>query len=240
MLTRKQHELLVFIDDHLKKTGVSPSFDEMKVGLRLKSKSGIHRLITALEERGFLARRHNRARALAVLRLPENVAVGSRRAGETKNVSASSGRHTVPIGFSGSVADPCPANDIDVIQVPLHGRIAAGLAAEAPHVSGDRLAVPAALLPDGAHDHYALEVAGDSMTEAGILEGDMIIVRRDATVESGKIAVVSVDGDATLKRIFRHGNKIGLEPANVRYSTRVFPSERVTVQGRLVALLRRY
>jgi repressor LexA len=176
MLTRRQHELLLFIDDHLKQTGISPSFDEMKRGMRLKSKSGIHRLIAALEERRFLARRHDRARALEVLRLPENLADGKLFKGAAKTVSPGSGRHTVPICFSGSVANPWPANDIGVIQVPIHGQIAGGLASEALHVSGNYVAVPAALLTDGVHQHYALEVVGDSMTGAGFLEGDMIIL----------------------------------------------------------------
>jgi repressor LexA len=153
MLTQRQCELLLFIDDHLKQTGVSPSFDEMKNGMQLKSKSGVHRLITALEERGFLARRHDRARALEVLRLPENLTAGNRPIGAASTVSAGSGYHIVPIGFLGSVVHPCPANDNGVIEVPLYDRIAVGLAIEAPHVLGVYLAVPAALLPDGDHEH---------------------------------------------------------------------------------------
>jgi len=240
MLTRKQHQLLSFIDDYLKRTGTSPSFEEMKDALHARSKGGIHRLITALEERGFLARHHRRARALAVLRMPENLASGNRRAGTTRLVSAGAARHSVPTGFMGSVADPRPASHSDVIQVPLHGRIAAGFAVEAPHVSGEHLAVPAALLADAGLDHYALEVAGDSMIEAGILEGDVVIIRRDAAVYSGKVVVASVAGHATLKRIFQYGNEIALQPDNVRYPTQVFPAKMVTVQGELVALLRRY
>ena len=151
MLTQRQHELLLFIDDCLKQTGVSPSFDEMKNGMQLKSKSGVHRLITALEERGFLARRHDRARALEVLRLPENLTAGNRSTGAASTVSAGSGYHIVPIGFSGSVVHPCPANDTGVIEVPVYGRIVAGLTVEAPHVSGVYVAVPATLLPDGGY-----------------------------------------------------------------------------------------
>lgn len=232
MLTHKQHELLVFINERLTQTGVSPSFDEMKDALRVRSKGGIHRLVTALEERGFLARRHHRARALEVLRLPEDVTGGRRRAGSMRTASA---------GYARRVGSSARAGDLlAVIQVPLHGRIAAGPPVEAPRASGDHLAVPAALLADAARDHYALEVAGDSMADAGILEGDMVIIRRDATVENGKIAVASVNGHATLKRVFRHGNEVALKSANIRYPTRVFPAEMVTVEGPLVALLRRY
>jgi len=240
MLTRRQHELLSFIDGHLKQRGFSPSFDEMKDALRLKSKAGIHRLVAALEERGFLARRHNRARALEVLRLPESLAAGNSSTCAARTASVGSDRRSVSDGLSGSVANPCPANDTGVIQVPFYGRIAAGLAVEAPHVSADYVDVPTALLPDGGYPHYALEVVGESMIGEGIMDGDMVIIRRDTTVESGKIAAVSVDGGATLKRIFRYSNEIGLESANIRYPTRTFPIDRVTVQGQLVALLRRY
>jgi repressor LexA len=240
MLTRKQHELLIFIDDYLGRTGTSPSFEEMKDALHARSKGSIHRLITALEERGFLARRHHRARALAVLCLPENLASRNRRAGATGFVRTGAARHPVSSGFTGSAGELRTANHSDAIQVPLHGRIAAGFAVEAPHASGEHLAVPAALLADAGHEHYALEVAGDSMIEAGILEGDMVIIRRDAAVDSGKIAVASVAGHATLKRIFHYGNEIALQPDNVRYPTQVFPAGMVTVQGELVALLRRY
>jgi repressor LexA len=282
MLTRRQHELLSFIDDRLKQTGISPSFDEMKDALRLRSKAGIHRLVTALEERGFLARRRNRARALEVLRLPENFvagrakfaassanfgtgsaqfaargsnvgargpnfgtgstkfAAGSAQHDAARTVSAGPGHHSQPIDVPGSIALACRGNCTGVTQVPLRGRIAAGLPVEAPHATGDHLAVPAALLPDGAQQHYALEVAGDSMSEAGILDGDMVIIRRDATIESGAIAVASVAGNATLKRIVRRGNDIVLEAANANYPTRVFPAEMVSLQGQLVALLRRY
>jgi repressor LexA len=240
MLTSKQHELLMFIDRRLRETGFSPSFDEMKEGMRLKSKSGIHRLIAALEERGFLARRHNRARALEVLRLPENLALGNHSTRAAKTTTAGSGRSTISIGLAGSGANPRPANDTGVVEVPLHGRIAAGPSVEAPHVTGDYITVPAAMLPHGGDQHYALEVVGDSMTGAGIVDGDMVIIRRDTKVENGKVAVVSVDGGATLKRIFRYSDEIELESANVRYPTRAFPFERVTVQGQLVALVRRY
>jgi repressor LexA len=181
MLTQRQHELLFFIHERLKQTGISPSFEEMKRGMRLKSKSGIHRLIAALEDRGFLARRQDRARALEVLRLPQNLADENLFKGAAKTVSAGSGRHPVPIGFLGSVVSPWPANDTGVIQVRIHGQIAGDLAGEAPHVSGDYVAVPAALPPDGFHQHFALQVVGDSMTGAGILEGDMeifVVMRR--------------------------------------------------------------
>jgi repressor LexA len=240
MLTRRQHELLCFIDDRLKQTGISPSFDEMKDALRVRSKAGIHRLVAALEERGFLTRRRNRARALEVLRLPQDLAARTARIGPARPVSAEAGGRGEPIGFPGGIAVACRADCTGVTQVPLHGRIAAGTAVEAPHDRGDHLAVPAALLPDGAQEHYALEVAGDSMRDAGILDGDMVIIRCAVTVESGTIAVASVSGDATLKRVVRRGGDIRLEPANARYPTRTFPAEMVTVQGQLVALLRRY
>lgn len=239
MLTRKQHQLLGFIDDYLARTGISPSFEEMKDALRARSKGSIHRLITALEERGFLARRHRRARALEVLRLPENLVSAHRRARATRIADADTARHPIPGGFMGSIADPRPTGHSGVIQIPLHGRIAAGIAVETPQVSGEHLAVPAALLADTTQEHYALEVAGDSMIEAGILEGDVVIIRRDAAVASGRIAVASVAGYATLKRISRQGNEIALQPENVRYPTQVFPAGMVMIEGELVALLRR-
>ena len=218
MLTKKQHELICFIHDRLTQSGVSPSFEEMKEALDLKSKSGVHRLISALEERGFLRRLPNRARALEVVKMPERVAP-----------RAVPGRRNVkPL--------PEPAND--VIEIPLHGRIAAGMPIEALE-GASMLAVPAALL--GSGDHYALEVSGDSMVEAGILDGDTVIIRRGESADNGAIVVALVDeNEVTLKRLRRRGNSIALEAANPRYETRIFGPDRVKVQGRLIGLLRRY
>jgi len=245
MLTRKQYELLVYIDRHLKQTGFSPSFEEMKEALRLRSKSGIHRLISALEERGYLGRRHHRARALEVLRLPDNMAGADPRAATAKDAADAS---PASPGFSpnvirGDFTNRLPgvraANDAAAIQLPLYGRIAAGLPIEALRDTSTQIEVPLALL--GSGEHYGLEVAGDSMVEAGILDGDTVIIRQGDTAENGQIVVALVDDvEVTLKRLRRRGNSIALEPCNVRHETRIFPADRVKVQGRLVALLRRY
>ncbi|MEN0074358.1 MAG: transcriptional repressor LexA [Paracraurococcus sp.] len=242
MLTRKQHELLIFIDKHLRQTGFSPSFEEMKEALKLKSKSGIHRLITALEERGFLRRRAHRARALEVIRLPENVA--PRRAAEAVPAAPAREASFTPNVIRGNFAPglsgvPKAANEAAAVQLPLYGRIAAGLPIEAMRESGASIEVPAALL--GSGEHYALEVAGDSMVEAGILDGDTVIIRRGETADNGAIVVALVDeNEVTLKRLRRRGNSIALEAANPRYETRIFGPDRVRVQGRLIGLLRRY
>jgi repressor LexA len=246
MLTRKQHELLVFIDRHLRDTGFSPSFEEMKDALKLKSKSGIHRLITALEERGFLKRRAHRARALEVLRLPENVA--PRSAIATAAAAAAPPPPAAPAfapnvirgNFASNLSGvPKPANEAPAVHLPLYGRIAAGLPIEALRDSGASVEVPAAMI--GGGEHYALEVAGDSMMEAGILDGDTVIIRRGETAENGAIVVALVDeAEVTLKRLRRRGNSIALEPANRAYETRIFGPDRVRVQGRLIGLLRRY
>jgi repressor LexA len=241
MLTRKQYELLVYIDRHLKQTGFSPSFEEMKDALNLKSKSGIHRLISALEERGYLARRHHRARALDVLRLPDNMT--------PREASAKSPPEAdVPAGFSpnvirGDFTQRLPgvraASDAGAIQLPMYGRIAAGLPIEALRDSSSFIEVPMALL--GSGEHYGLEVAGDSMIEAGILEGDTVIILKGETADNGQIVVALVDDtEVTLKRLRRRGNSIALEPCNVRHETRIFPADRVKVQGRIVALMRTY
>jgi repressor LexA len=238
MLTRKQHELLMFIDRHLRDTGFSPSFEEMKAALNLKSKSGIHRLITALEERGFLRRRAHRARALEVIRLPENLAPRSPRA--PKPVDAPLGPNVIrgPFAAAPPRAAPEPANDA-AVSLPLFGRIAAGVPIEALRDQGASVEVPAALL--GSGEHYALEVAGDSMVDAGILDGDTVLIQRAETAENGAIVVALVDeNEVTLKRLRRRGNSIALEPANPRHETRIFGPDRVKVQGRLVGLLRRY
>ncbi|MCQ8277299.1 transcriptional repressor LexA [Acetobacteraceae bacterium KSS8] len=247
MLTRKQHELLSFIDSHLRATGFSPSFDEMKDALHLRSKSGIHRLISALEERGFLSRRHHRARALEVLRMPDQA--GGQTAPAPGSVSATEQAiqdelaHFAPNVIKGDFGSRLPgvraASDAGAVQLPLYGRIAAGLPIEALRDTGAHVEVPLALI--GSGEHYALEVAGDSMIEAGILDGDTAIIRREDTAENGQIVVALIDdGEVTLKRLRRRGNAVALEPANARYETKIVPSDRVRVQGRLVGLLRRY
>lgn len=251
MLTRKQHELLVFIDRHLKETGFSPSFEEMKEALKLKSKSGIHRLISALEERGFLARRHHRARALEVLRLPDNMVPASSllpdlpeaeepRQEHSPEHQAAFSPNVIRGDFTGRLAGVRAANDAAAIQLPLYGRIAAGLPIEALRDTTTTIDVPLTLLGNG--DHYALEVAGDSMVDAGILDGDTVIIRQGDTAENGQIVVALVDdAEVTLKRLRRRGkSSIALEPCNPAHETRIFPADRVKVQGRLVSLLRRY
>lgn len=226
MLTAKQHELLHFIQQKLDAGGISPSFEEMKEALGLKSKSGIHRLISALEERGFLRRLPNRARALEVIKLPEGSkpAVGNDR------------DNVVPLRKPAPAMRPIAANDI--VEVPLHGKIAAGVPIEA-FEDYNNLAVPAALL--GSGEHYALEVSGDSMVEAGIFDGDYALIQKANTAREGDIVVALVDGqDATLKYFRREGPMIRLDPANSAYEPQRYPAERVIVQGRLSGLLRRY
>jgi repressor LexA len=239
MLTKKQYELLLFIDRHLKQTGFSPSFEEMKDALKLKSKSGIHRLISALEERGFLGRRRHRARALEVLRVPDNLALQD----DDEDTAAPKSSAFLPTVIRGDFTSRIPAvraaNDAAAIQLPLYGRIAAGLPIEALRDPTTFVDMPMQVL--GSGEHYALEVAGDSMVEAGILDGDTVIIRKGDAAETGQIVVALVDdSEVTLKRIRRRGNSIALEPCNVRHETRIFPADRVKVQGRLVALLRRY
>ncbi len=228
MLTRKQHELVCFIDNRLRETGVSPSFEEMKDALDLKSKSGVHRLISALEERQFIRRLPNRARALEVLRMPERggaKAVAGKQADDTRK------HRQVP-----DAPLPQPAND--VVEIPLHGRIAAGMPIEAFEGSA-MLAVPAALL--GAGEHYALEVAGDSMVEAGILDGDFALVRRTDVARDGEIVVALIeDAEATLKYFRREGAMIRLDPANRAYDPQRYAPKQVRIQGKLSGILRRY
>ncbi|GAA4476549.1 transcriptional repressor LexA [Gluconacetobacter asukensis] len=245
MLTRKQHELLLFIDRHLKQTGFSPSFDEMKDALNLRSKSGIHRLISALEERGFLQRRHHRARALEVLRLPEMASppVPQEEAAPAKPSSGPADHSFVPNvikgDFAGRLAGAPIATDADAVSLPFYGRIAAGQPIEALRETGAQVSVPMNLL--GRGDHYTLEVAGDSMIEAGILDGDTVIIRRGDIADNGQIVVALIDDqEVTLKRLRRRGSTIALEPANARYESRIVPSDRVRIQGSLVGLLRRY
>lgn len=234
MLTRKQHELLMFIHERMKESGIPPSFDEMKEALDLRSKSGIHRLITALEERGFIRRLPHRARALEIIKLPDSVANGL----------ASAGRGFEPNVIEGSLGrsrqreqdedtSPPPA------LVPVMGRIAAGTPISAIQDHTHNIAVPPEML--GSGEHYALQVKGDSMIDAGILDGDTVLLQRVTSASNGEIVVALVDKEeATLKRLRRKGDSIALEAANPAYETRIFGPDRVDVQGRLVGLLRQY
>ena len=229
MLTRKQHELIRFIQTRLEESGVSPSFEEMKEALDLKSKSGVHRLISALEERGFIRRLPNRARALEVLKQPDDVS--TRLAGRSTASSAAAVAATKAV-----TPPPAPAND--VIEIPLHGRIAAGVPIEALE-GQSMLPVPAALL--GSGEHCALEVSGDSMVEAGILDGDYALIRRTDTARDGEIVVALVRGEeATLKYLRREAGMVRLDPANAAYEPQIYRAGEVQVQGKLAGLLRRY
>ncbi len=238
MLTRKQHELLLFIHERLKESGIPPSFDEMKEALDLASKSGIHRLITALEERGFIRRLPNRARALEVVRLPDSMtpAMGGQRKFSPGVIEGGLGRRPAPAPKA-----PVASNDDDsaAVSIPVMGRIAAGVPISAIQNKTHSIAVPPEMLATG--EHYALEVKGDSMIEAGILDGDTVIIRNASTANPGDIIVALVDEEeATLKRFRRKGASIALEAANPAYETRIFGPDRVKVQGRLVGLIRRY
>ncbi|MET4699349.1 repressor LexA [Constrictibacter sp. MBR-5] len=234
MLTRKQTELLLFINARLTRDGVSPSFEEMKEALSLKSKSGIHRLITGLEERGFIRRLPHRARALEVLRLPDSAA--RKGAGPTAVPAPADGGTLIQGPFR---ERRTPSKSIDEGEIPLYGRIAAGTPIEALRDPTSYVGVPHGML--GRGKHYALEVAGDSMIDAGIFDGDTVIVEECDTADPGTIIVALIDQEeVTLKRLRRHKGSIALEAANPRYETRIFPPDRVQVQGRLVALLRRY
>lgn len=225
MLTKKQHELLLFIHKRLSEDGVSPSFDEMKEALNLASKSGVHRLVSALEERGFIRRLPHRARALEVLKLPDSAA---------PRAAAPAGENVVQADFSRS-GERASEN----VDVPILGRIAAGVPIEAIQHETDRLSVPPGMVSGG--EHFALEVKGDSMIEAGILDGDVVVIRRTDTANTGDIVVALVDDqEATLKRLRKKGGSIALEAANPAYETRIFGPDRVRVQGRLVGLIRRY
>ena len=239
MLTRKQHELLLFIHERLKEAGIPPSFDEMKEALDLASKSGIHRLITALEERGFIRRLPNRARALEVLRLPDSIAPGlnAARKFSPSVIEGSLGRKPAE-----PTRQPVASNDDDVaatVSIPVMGRIAAGVPIDAIQHKTHSISVPPEMISGG--EHYALEVKGDSMIEAGIFDGDTVIIRNTSTANAGDIVVALVDDEeATLKRFRRRGASIALEAANPAYETRIFGPDRVKVQGRLVGLIRRY
>lgn len=233
MLTRKQYELLRFIHERLKESGVPPSFEEMKEALDLRSKSGIHRLITALEERGFIRRLPNRARALEVIRLPEAAvpAIGNGRRGFSPNVIE---------GSLGRVRAPASDNDATrPIAVPVMGRIAAGTPISAIQNRSHTVHVPPEMLTTG--EHFALEVRGDSMIEAGIFEGDLALIKKTDTADTGDIVVALIDDEeATLKRLRKKGMSIALEAANPAYETRIFGPDRVRIQGKLVGIFRRY
>ncbi|WBQ13754.1 transcriptional repressor LexA [Hyphomonadaceae bacterium BL14] len=220
MLTKKQHELLLFIHRRLSEDGVSPSFDEMKDALQLASKSGVHRLVSALEERGFIRRLAHRARALEVLKMPDSAAPKS--SGNVVEADFRRGRESEA-----------------GVDVPVLGRIAAGVPIEAIQHEVDRLSVPAGMISGG--EHFALEVRGDSMIDAGILEGDLVVIKRADTADTGDIVVALVhDQEATLKKLRKKGGSIALEAANPAYETRIFGPGEVKVQGRLVGLIRRY
>ena len=229
MLTRKQLELLRFIHERLTESGVPPSFDEMKDALDLRSKSGIHRLISALEERGFIRRLPNRARAIEVIKLPESIAPGRAR-GFTPSVIE---------GNLGRVRAPSEDDSGRPIAVPVMGRIAAGTPIEAIQTRSHTINMPADLLTTG--EHFALEVRGDSMIDAGILDGDVVLIRRTEQADTGDIVVALIDDEeATLKRFRRRGASIALEPANSAHEVRILPPNRVRIQGKLVGLFRRY
>jgi len=227
MLTKKQYQLLIFIDSRLKVVGVSPSFEEMKVALNLKSKSGIHRLITGLEERGFIRRLPYRARALEVLKLPENTLIAGRDVVTQLNA------------FGEAKLKKHYTTETGVVDLPLYGKIAAGTPVEALRDPSQTIGVPAFML--GRGEHYTLEIDGDSMIDAGINDGDTVVIERCDVAESGAIVVALVDQtEVTLKRLHKKGASIALEPANKNYDTRIFGPDRIDVQGRLVGLLRRY
>ncbi len=243
MLTSKQNQLLLFIDRRLRETGVSPSFNEMKEALGLRSKSGIHRLITGLEERGFIRRLPHRARALEVLRVPELDTAQRTAAVAAERPSRGFEPNVIEGGAGRPNAQRLPATPVigagNVVELPLYGRIAAGLPIEALSDHSQTFDVPTSLL--GAGEHYALEVDGDSMIDAGIQDGDTVIIRRCEQADNGDIVVALVDeAEVTLKRLRRKGNSIALEPANPRHETRIFGPDRVRVQGRLVGLIRHY
>ncbi len=239
MLTKKQHELLRFINERLKEAGVPPSFDEMKDALDLRSKSGIHRLIMALEERGFIRRLPNRARALEVLKLPESSTPASGRGAgrfSPSVIEGNLGRVRAPTPRDRDMGDDRPGAGV---MIPVMGRIAAGTPIEAIQSRTHTIAMPPEFL--GTGDHYALEVRGDSMIEAGILDQDTVIIRKQDTADTGDIVVALVDDEeATLKRLRKRGASIALEAANPAYETRIFGPDRIRIQGKLVSLVRKY
>lgn len=237
MLTRKQHQLLTYIDNHLNTDGVPPSYDEMKDALGLKSKSGIHRLITGLEERGFIRRLPHKARALEVLKKPQNMIDDppAKGAFEPRLVDGNFGVGTPE---AASVSAPATPPE-EMVGLPFYGKIAAGTPIEALRDNTRTFEVPPGML--GRGDHYALEIEGDSMIDAGILDGDTVLIQRTDTADNGEIVVALVEGhEATLKRLRRKGASIALEPANAAHETRIFGPDQVRVQGRLVGLVRQY
>ncbi|MEM9371027.1 MAG: transcriptional repressor LexA [Pseudomonadota bacterium] len=244
MLTKKQYDLLMFIHDRVQRDGVPPSFDEMKAALELRSKSGIHRLITALEERGFIRRLAHRARAVEILRLPDNMG--------TYRASAQPVRGFNPSVIQGDLSEKAPGPDAigrlggasihqgDVASVPLIGRIAAGVPIEAMESGATQLGVPSTML-SASGEHYALQVKGDSMIEAGIFEGDVVVVRKQNSADNGDIIVALIENhEATLKKLRRKGSSIALEAANPAYETRVYRDDQVKIQGKMVGLIRTY
>jgi repressor LexA len=240
MLTRKQRELLQFIQERLADTGISPSFDEMKDALGLKSKSGVHRLITGLEERGFIRRLPHRARALEVTRLSDD----QMSRAETAAKGADAGRkgfaaNVIRGDFTPSLPGAMVANAAETVQLPLYGKIAAGTPIEALRDNSNAVDIPASML--GRGEHYALTVEGDSMIEAGIHDGDTVLIERAENADNGAIVVALIDAsEVTLKRLRRKGDSIALEPANQTHKTRIFGPDRVKIQGKLVGLMRRY
>jgi repressor LexA len=252
MLTKKQYDLLIFIHDRVQRDGVSPSFDEMKAALDLRSKSGIHRLITALEERGFIRRLPHRARAIEIVRLPENMDARGRGGFRPSVIEGDLGRQgtaqkaaqaALKAGEQDAIASlggRKAAADADAHSVPLIGRIAAGLPIEALQQGAVQIGVPSMMM-SASGEHYALEVKGDSMIEAGIHEGDIVVVRRQDTADNGDIVVALIeDQEATLKRLRRKGGAIALEAANPAYGTRLYRSDQIKIQGRMVGLIRTY
>jgi len=238
MLTRKQQELLLFIHRRLQEDGISPSFDEMKDAMCLKSKSGIHRLISGLEERGFIYRRHNLARAIEVIRLPGDPAPGIPADPEKHSLSSETASIT-PTQISPFAIAQDRKEQKETLSLPLYGRIAAGTPIEALNDPSSFVDVPKTML--GSGEHYALEVDGDSMIEAGILDGDQVVIRYGDQAHDGDIVVALIDeAEATLKTLRRRGAEVILEPANKRYQPRAFGPGRVRIQGRLVTLLRQY
>ena len=232
MLTRKQLDLLDFINKRMVRDGVPPSFDEMKEALDLRSKSGIHRLITALEERGFIRRLAHRARAIEIVKLPEALGVDSDDGFTPRVIEGGAAKP--------AASTPTPVETMHAMELPVMGRIAAGVPIEAISQVSHNVAVPGQMLRAGG-DHYALEVKGDSMSEAGINDGDVVVIRETKTATNGDIVVALVDGaEATLKKFFHRGEMIALEAANPAYETRLVPHDRVRVQGRLVGLIRTY
>jgi len=243
MLTRKQRELLQFIQERLADTGISPSFDEMKDALGLKSKSGVHRLITGLEERGFIRRLPHRARALEVTRLSDDqmsrAESGGRAAASADNARRGFAPNVIRGDFTPSLSGAVVAAAAETVQLPLYGKIAAGTPIEALRDHSNAIDIPASML--GRGEHYALAVEGDSMIEAGIHDGDTVLIERCENAENGAIVVALIDSnEVTLKRLRRKGDSIALEPANQAHKTRIFGPDRVKIQGKLVGLMRRY